>query len=347
MSSLPRRAAIPAALATAAALALTACSSASSGGSNAGGGSGGSGGGKINLVGYSVPKPAYDALQAAFVKTSAGKGVTFSDSYRPSGSQSKAVAAGQPADYVAFSTGSDMSKLVPSHVAASWDAGKNKGIVSDTVVVLVVRKGNPKHITGWDDLARPGVKIVTPDPASSGSAKWNILAAYEHVISQGGTAAQAAAYLKTFFKNAVSKPASGADAMTTFLGGTGDVLVSYESEAINARQQGKAVDYIVPKQSVLIETPGAVTKSAPAVAKKFLDFVESAQGQKIFAAHGFRPVGSSVSPGTVQGALDPAHPFPTVPQLTTVPQLGGWSAVNDKFFDDKNGLVTKIENAAG
>jgi sulfate transport system substrate-binding protein len=134
--------------------------------------------------------------------------------------------------------------------------------------------------------------------------------------------------------------------MTTFLGGTGDVLVSYEAEAINARQQGKDVDYVVPKQSVLIETPGAVTKTAPAAAKQFLSFVESGKGQQIFAAHGFRPVGSSVSPGTVKGALDPAHPFPSVPQLTTVSQLGGWSAVNAKFFDDKSGLVTKIENAA-
>jgi sulfate transport system substrate-binding protein len=341
-----RALAVPAVLATATALALTACSSSSSG-STTGSGGGGGGSAKINLIGYSVPKPAYDALQAAFQKTSAGKGVTFSDSYGASGSQSKAVAAGQPADYVAFSTGSDMSKLVPSHVAASWDKNSAKGIVSDSVVVLVVRKGNPKHITGWDDLAKPGIKIVTPDPASSGSAKWNILAAYQHVIAQGGSATQAAAFLKTFFKNAVSKPASGADAMTTFLGGTGDVLVSYEAEAINARQQGKDVDYIVPKQSVLIETPGAVTKTAPPAAKKFLSFVESTQGQKIFAAHGFRPVSSSVSPGTVKGAIDPSNPYPSVAKLTTVGQLGGWDAVNTKFFDDKSGLVTKIENAAG
>jgi sulfate transport system substrate-binding protein len=240
-----------------------------------------------------------------------------------------------------------MSKLVPDHVPASWDKSATKGIVSDSVVVLVVRKGNPKHITGWDDLAKPGIKIVTPDPASSGSAKWNVLAAYQHVISQGGTAGKAAAYLKTFFKNAVSKPASGSDAMTTFLGGTGDVLVSYEDEAINARQKGNDVEYIVPKQSMLIETPAAVTKTAAPAAKKFLDFVLSGKGQQIFASKGFRPVAKNASVGTVSGANDPAHPFPSVAQLTTISQLGGWTAVNDKFFDDKNGLVTKIENAAG
>ncbi len=338
----PRHLALPTVLATTAAIALTACSSSSSGGAT-----GASGGTKINLVGYSVPKPAYDALQAAFVKTSAGKGVTFSDSYGPSGSQSKAVAAGQPADFVAFSTGSDMSKLVPDHVAASWDTGATEGIVSDSVVVLVVRKGNPKHIAGWDDLVKPGVKIVTPDPASSGSAKWNVLAAYQHVISQGGTAAQAADYLRKFFHNAVSKPASGSDAMTTFLGGTGDVLVSYEDEAINARQQGKSVEYVVPQQSMLIETPAAVTRTASPVARKFLGFVLSSHGQRIFASKGFRPVDKNTSVGTVQGANDPAHPFPSVAKLTTISQLGGWSAVNDKFFDDAKGLVTNIEKAAG
>jgi sulfate transport system substrate-binding protein len=334
------RATAAAVLATATVLALAACSTSS--------GTSSSGASKtVSIVGFSTPKPAYDDLEAAFKKTSAGKGVTFSASFGPSGSQSKAVAAGQPADYVGFSVGSDMSSLAPSLVSSSWDSGTTKGIVAQSVVVLVVRSGNPKHITGWDDLIKSGVKIVTPDPQSSGSAKWNILAAYQHELATGGTEAQAKAYLSSFFKHAVSKPDSGSDAMTTFLNGTGDVLVSYESEAIAAKQAGKSVDYVVPSDTMLIQTPGAVTKKASASAKSFLSYVESAAGQKIFAQNGWRPADASVSPGTVQGANDPSSPFPTPTHLETVASLGGWEKVNSTYFDATNGISTKIENAAG
>lgn len=319
-------------------LGLAACSSTS--GSSTSGQTG-----KVSVVGFSTPKPAYDDLEAAFKKTSAGKGVSFSASFGPSGSQSKAVAAGQPADYVGFSVGSDMNALVPSFVASGWDSGATKGIVAESVVVIVTRKGNPKGITGWDDIVKSGVKIVTPDPQSSGSAKWNILAAYQHKIATGGTTADAEAYLKAFFTNAVSKPDSGSDAMTTFLNGTGDVLVSYESEAITAKQAGNDLDYVVPDDTVLIQTPGAVTKKASASAKAFLTYVLSDAGQQIFAKNGWRPAVDGVSPGTVEGANDPSNPFPTPKTLTTVPDLGGWDAVNTKFFDADNGISTKIENA--
>jgi sulfate/thiosulfate-binding protein len=346
------RAAALLAVAVAASLGVSACSSSggsspsSSSNSGSAGASGG-GGGTVNLVAFSVPKPAYDALETAFQQTSEGKGVKFSQSYGPSGSQSKAVANGQPADYVGFSLEPDMTKLVPKFVDASWNAGPAKGIVSSSVVVIVVRKGNPKKITGWNDLIKPGIKIVTPDPASSGSAKWNILAAYEHVIADGGTAAQAGQYLTSFFKNVVSKPDSGSDATTTFTQGTGDALISYENEAITTRQKGGAVDYLIPDESILIQNPAAVTTSATQAAKDFLAFAESAAGQKIFASKGFRPVDNSVQPGTVEGANDPSAPFPTVKKLTTIDSLGGWSKVNTEFFDPDNGIVTKIEGASG
>jgi sulfate/thiosulfate transport system substrate-binding protein len=320
-------------LAVLTALALSACSSGSSSKHT------------VAIVGYSVPKPAYDALSAAFAKTDAGQDTSFSASYGPSGTQSKAVASGQDADYVAFSLQPDMDRLVPKYVDPAWSANTTKGMVSDSVVVIVVRKGNPKHITGWDDLIKPDIKIVTPDPASSGSAKWNVLAAYEHVIAEGGTEDQAEAYLTSFFGHVISKPTSGAIATTTFLQGTGDVLISYEDEAISTRAKGGAVDYLVPEQSVLIENPAAVTKTAPQQAKDFLAFALSAAGQQIFAAHGFRPVVLGVAPGTVKGANDPVHPFPTVPKLVTIASLGGWSAVNDKFFDTSTGIVTKIEGS--
>jgi sulfate/thiosulfate-binding protein len=326
-----RRVASAIAVACVAMLGVSACSSSSSSKT-------------IRLVEYSVPKPAYDALAAGFAKTSAGKGVKFQSSYGPSGTQSKNVAAGQKADYVGFSVNPDMTNLVPSKVASTWDANATKGIVSDSVVVIVVRKGNPLHITGWDDLTKSGVKIVTASPASSGSAKWNILAAYEHVISEGGTEAQATAYLKKFYGNVVSKASSGSVATQQFEAGTGNVLISYEDEAITARAKGAAVDYIVPDQSVLIENPAAVTKSAGAPAKAFLKYVLSPAGQQIFASTGFRPVVQGTKIPTVKGANDPSNPFPAVKQLTTIAQLGGWTKVNDKFFGDK-GIDTEIEGS--
>jgi len=325
---------------TAAAVAVTGCSSSS-------GSSGGSGSKKVAIVGFSVLKPGYDAVEKAFQATPAGKGVTFSESFGASGSQSKAVASGQPADYVGFSLEPDMTKLVPKFVDASWNSGATKGIGTTSVVVIAVRPGNPLHITGWDDLVKPGVKIVTPDPATSGSAKWNILAAYEHKLQTGGTEADAKAYLAAFFKNVVSKPASGADATTAFLQGTGDVLISYENEAIAARQAGKKLDYVVPSDTFKIENPVAVTVTGSQAAKDFLAYVESDAGQKVLAGEGFRPLNPADVPASVEGANDAAQPFPQITKLVSVGDLGGWSKVNDEFFDADNGLVTQIEKAAG
>jgi len=303
-------------------------------------------GGKVNIVGFSTPKLAYGALEKGFEATPAGKGVSFSESYGPSGSQSKAVAAGQPADYVALSLEPDVNKLVPKYVADGWNGGANAGIVSQSIVVIAVRPGNPKHICGWSDLIKSGIKIVTPDPATSGSAKWNILAAYSHILQTGGTKAQAEDYLKAFFKNVVAKPDSGADATTTFLSGVGDALISYENEAIGARQAGKKLDYVVPAQSFLIQNPGAVTVKAGKSASNFLQYVESTAGQAIFASKGFRPVTTGVTVGTVSGANDPANPFPNPQHLETISDLGGWKSVNTEFFDPDNGIVTKIEGGA-
>jgi sulfate/thiosulfate-binding protein len=326
------------ALAVAAAVGLSACGSSSSGGGDSK---------SVNLVAYSVPKPAYDALATEFAKTSQGSGVKFSASYGASGTQATAVTNGQKADVVNFSVGSDMSKLVPSKVAEDWNTGATKGIVSDSVVVIVVRPGNPKGIKGWDDLIKPGIQIVTPDPASSGSAKWNILAAYTHILKRGGTEEQARTYLTAYYKNIVAKPSSGAQATSTFLNGTGDVLISYESEAIGGRQKGDKFDYVVPAESMLIETPVAVTKNASQAAKDFLAYALSDDGQKIFASKGFRPAKQSVDPGTVEGANDPANPYPTVTKLATISELGGWSEVNKKYFDKTDGIVTQIAGNAG
>ncbi len=303
-----------------------------------------SGGPNLTLVAYSTPKHAYDDLTAAFAKTSAGKGVSFSTSFGPSGSQSRAVASGQPADVVAFSTSPDITRLVKAGlVASNWDANPYKGIVSDSTVVLVVRKGNPKHITGWNDLVKPGVDVVTPNPSTSGSARWNVMAAYGAQLKLGKSPAQALAFVKTLITKHVSvEDPSGSTAMQTFTGGKGDVLLSYESEAISAEKAGEPVQYIIPKQTILIQTPIAVVKKSSHLkqAQAFVNWLWSPAAQTIWAKKGYRPVVSSVMSKF-------SSKFPTPPQLFTIDSLGGWTQVKKKFFDSSTGLITKIEQAAG
>jgi sulfate transport system substrate-binding protein len=297
----------------------------------------------LNIVGFAVIKSAYDELGTSFAKTDAGKGVTFKGSYGASGAQSRAVIAGQKADVVALSLTPDLDNIAKAGlVDESWKSGANKGIVSRSVVVIAVRKGNPKGIKGWADLTKPGVGIVTADPGTSGSAKWNLLAAYSQALGANKDEAAAKSYLGGFVKNVVSWNDSGRTATDAFVKGTGDVLISYENEAIAARAAGVELDYLVPDSTVLIENPAAVTKTAPAQAKAFLTFVESADGQKILGSKGFRPIDDAVTATDVKGANDPANPFPKVTNLTTVADLGGWSAVNKSLFDKDAGLVAQL-----
>jgi sulfate transport system substrate-binding protein len=210
-------------------------------------------------------------------------------------------------------------------------------------VVFVVRKNNPKHITTWDDLIKPGVDVITPNPSTSGSARWNILAGYGAQLKEGKTPAQALDYVKTLLtKNVSVQDSSASAALNTFTSGKGDVLLDYESDAIAAEKAGDSIQYLIPKQTLLIETPIAVTsKSKHATqAKAFLDYQWSAAGQKIWAQQGYRPVMPSV-------AKQFASKFPTPPQLFTISYLGGWTKVKDTFFDPSSGSITKIEQDAG
>jgi sulfate/thiosulfate transport system substrate-binding protein len=320
-----------------AALGLSAC------GSNEGSSSGSSGSKQLNLVGFAVIKSAYDELGTSFAKTDAGKGVKFKGSFGASGAQSRAVIAGQKADVVALSLSPDVKNIAEAgKIDAGWDSGPTKGIVSTSVVVIAVRKGNPKQIKGWADIVKPGVGIVTADPGTSGSAKWNLLAAYSQALGTTKDEAAAKTYLGSFVKNVVSWNDSGRTATDAFVKGTGDVLISYENEAIAARAAGVELDYIVPDATFLIENPAAVTKTAPPAAAEFLTYITGPEGQKIFASKGFRPLDPSVTVTDVKGANDAATPFPKVTTLTTVADLGGWSAVNDSIFDKDKGLVAEL-----
>jgi sulfate/thiosulfate transport system substrate-binding protein len=308
---------------------------------------GGAGTTTLHLVGYAVPKEANNAIQKKFAETPEGQGVTWEESYGASGDQSRAVLNGLKADYVNFSLEGDVTRLVKGGlIDENWNSGPTKGIVSDSSVVIVVQKGNPLGIKDWSDLTKPGVKIVTPNPASSGSARWNILAAYQQVIANGGTEAEAKAYLTKFFNNVAALPGSGRDATNAFLQGSANVLISYENEAILARQSGEDFDYILPDATLKIENPGAVLKDANPKAKAYLDFVLSPAGQEEFVKKGFRPVIADAPVDKVAGANDPTKPFPVPSKLFTISELGGWDAVNAKFFDE-GGLVPEIQKATG
>jgi sulfate transport system substrate-binding protein len=314
----------------------------------------------INLVGFAVPEAANKAIAAEFNKTLEGKNVTFKTSYGASGDQSRAVEGGLKADYVHFSVGTDVDRLVKAGlVDPSWDKGPNKGIVSTSIVVLGVRKGNPKNIKGWDDLIKPGVEIVTPNPASSGAARWNALAAWGNITQNGGSEADAIEYTDKLFKNVVSLTNSGRDATTSFLGGTGDVLLAYENEAILAAQNGQGFDYVIPETTLKIENPGALLKKHTPAAEPWLKFVTSKAGQKQFALKGFRPIGDEtladvdLKASDIKGAQNPKDPFPKVKHLLTLDKdFGGWAGVKDKLFGDGKdgapvGLVTKSIEKSG
>jgi len=305
----------------------------------AGGGSGGTA--RLSLVAYSTPREAYEALIPAFKKTQAGAGVSFSQSYGASGDQSRAVSSGLPADVVAFSLAPDMTKLVDAGlVAKDWNSDPYKGMVTDSVVALVVRKGNPKGIHTWDDLVKPGVQVITPNPFSSGGARWNVMAAYGAQLEQGRSPAQAQAYLEQLFRNVPVQDKSAREALQTFVGGKGDAMIAYENEAITAQQKGQPVDYVVPDQTILIENPIAVvTRSRhQAQARAFVDFLRSPEAQGIFAAKGYRPVNRQAAG---------AHRFPRPSGLFTIADLGGWDQVTKRFFDRSGGVMADIERKVG
>lgn len=293
----------------------------------------------ITLVAYSVPEPGWTKVIAAFNAAEEGRGVQVITSYGASGDQSRGVVAGKPADIVNFSVQPDVTRLVKAgKVAADWDTEASKGIPFGSVVTLVVRKGNPKHIRNWDDLLQPGVEIITPSPLSSGSAKWNLLAPYA-VKSGGGRNRQAGVdFIANLVRDHVRlRPGSGRIATDVFIEGSGDVLISYENEAIAAERQGHPVEHINPPQTFKIENPVAVVSTSPNLdaAVAFKNFQYTAVAQRLWAQAGFRPVDPAV-------AAEFRVQFPTPVKLWTVTDLGGWGSVDPQLFDRKTGAITKV-----
>jgi sulfate/thiosulfate-binding protein len=323
-------------------LALAALAAAGCGGSStASDGGGGGDGTKLTLVAYSTPEEAYKELIPAFNKTSEGKGVSFDQSYAASGEQSRAVEGGLPADVVEFSLQPDITRLVDAGlVDADWNRNEHDGFVTDSVVAFLVRKGNPKNIKTWDDLVKPDVEVLEPNPFTSGGAKWNIMAAYGAQLEQGKSPAQAKDYLAELFKHVPVLDKSAREALQTFSSGKGDVLLGYENEAILAQEQGEEVDYVIPDETILIENPIAVVNESkqPEKAQAFVDFLYTKEAQEIFAGKGYRPV--------VKGAAA-ADEFPTPANLFEIGKFGGWDKVNDEFFDPESGIVAEIFQSQG
>jgi sulfate/thiosulfate-binding protein len=326
-----------------AALAVAGCGGASDDASDSSASSGGNSGGaaksSLSLVAYSTPEVVYDEVIPDFEKTPEGDGVSFKTSYGASGDQSRAVLAGQKADVVAFSLAPDVDKLTDDKlVPADWvaqteAAGGKGGFVTTSLVSFVVRKGNPKSIKGWDDLLKPGVKVVTPNPFTSGAAKWNLLGAYQH----GGIE-----FVKKLLSDHVPvQPKSGREALQTFTGGEGDVLISYEYEYTTAVKKGeKNLELVVPNDTFLIQNPIAATTAGGAKGAAFVKFALSESAQQHFADWGYRPVNEAVFEKNKAKFPDPGT-------LKTVDDFGGWKKINTDLFDPKTGSVAKIEDDNG
>jgi sulfate/thiosulfate transport system substrate-binding protein len=333
-------------LAALAALLLAACGGASDevgGGDDAASTSGSGPKTTLSLVGYAVPKVGFDRVIPAFQQTEQGSNVTFKQSYGASGDQSRKVEAGLSTDVVNFSVEPDVTRLVDAGlVDETWNQGANKGIAFGSVVTIVTRKGNPKNIRDWDDLLQPGLEIVTPNPFSSGSAKWNLLAPYA-AKSDGGKNEQAGLdFLGDLIRDHVKvQPKSGREATETFLQGTGDVLLSYENEALFIERQGEDVEHVTPPDTFKIENPIAVLNNSEHAtqAQAFIDFMFTPEGQREWAKAGFRPVNPDV-------AKEFSKDFPAPSTLHEIADLGGWEKVDKEFFDADNGTVAKIYDEA-
>ena len=275
----------------------------------------GGGGDKLNVVAYSTPKEVYDTVLPAFARTPQGKGVSFSQSYGASGDQARAVIAGLPTDVVALSLEPDVTKLVDEKlVAPDWRQDEFDGFVSRSVVVLAVREGNPKNLRTWDDLIEPGVEVVTPNPLTSGGARWNVMAAYGAQEQHGR---DGLAYLEQLFANVVVQDKSARESLQTFAAGKGDVLLAYENEAITAKQKGQDLEYVIPDDTILIENPIAVAAKArnPVKAKALLEYLRGPEAQKVFAEKGYR---------SVREDLVDRERYPQPSGLFTIGDVGGW-----------------------
>lgn len=307
----------------------------------------------LTLAAYTTPREAYRVLLPAFAaewKKSHGQDLKFEESYLGSGAQARAVAAGFRADVAALSLEPDIQTLVKAGlVDSAWKSKASRGIVTRSLVVLAVRPGNPRNIRTWDDLKRPGVEVLTPNPATSGGAMWNI-AALVGAAMRGATSvpandsAGAEHLLRDVLRNVRIMDKGARESMLTFEQGVGDVAITYENEVLSARAAGKAMDFVIPPATIWIENPVAVVsgyatqKGNADVASAFVDFLLTPDAQRAFARNGYRPVLENLT--GIDSSVTRA-----VPAAFTIDQIGGWPKVTATIFAPKGMFDRALEAA--
>jgi sulfate transport system substrate-binding protein len=325
-------------LATAAGAAIVLAACDGSAGATAGGARGVR---TLTLGAYTTPREVYrqqiiPAFQTHW-KERTGEEVRFQDSYLGSGAQARAILGGFEADIAALSLEPDIETIRKAGlITRDWKAGVHRGMVSRSIVVIGVRPGNPKRIHGWDDLRRPGVEVLTPNPRTSGGAMWNIAAVYGAALrgktsAAQGSAAAAESLIRDMLRNVKIMDKGARESMLTFESGVGDVIITYENEMLVARQAGKQVEYVVPRSTILIENPVAVVdayaekKGNRAVADAFVAFLTTADAQRAFTRYGLRAVDDSV-------VRQANASLPEVEDLFTIEDLGGWPELTRQLF---------------
>ncbi len=284
---------------------------------------------ELALVGYPGLDSVYeDAIEPAFAKTRAGKGVSFTNSFGESGEQRRAVADGLPASIVHFERVGHMERLVEEGlVEADWDEQSLlfSGVPHWTAIVFIVRKGNPERVRSVRDLLRDDVEVIVPNPSTSDTGRWSAIDVYATLLDEGKSEAEALAGARGLLEKAVSRPQSAAEGLAAFLRGQGDVLLAYESQALQAQEAGRDLAFVLPDPTIRVDTVVAVTKSAPVpAARHFVKFLWSGTGQQLWAEAGYRPVDQ-----WFQARFKERFPF-----LETLSgdALGGWAEAEDKLF---------------
>ncbi|NJR67045.1 MAG: sulfate ABC transporter substrate-binding protein [Leptolyngbyaceae cyanobacterium CRU_2_3] len=294
----------------------------------------------LTLVSYAVTQAAYEQIIPKFVtqwKAEHNQEVVFDQSYGGSGSQTRAVIDGLEADVVALALAGDVDKINKAGlIADGWEQkANNNAIVTQSVVALVTREGNPKGIQSWTDLTKDGIQVITANPKTSGGARWNFLALWGAVSLKDSNEAKALDYTTQVFKNVPVLPKDAREATDVFFKqGQGDVLLNYENEVLLAKQRGENLPFVIPTDvNVSIDAPVAVVDQnvdrhgTRQVAEAFVNYLFTPEAQEEFAKVGFRPVDATV-------AEKYAKDYPKVERLLTVKDFGGWSQVQDKFFED-------------